>query len=188
MGCASQLHQSFLHLTKQPFLDTGYPSTLWKFQQCSAIFDHVGTLHTGYPRVQVWDQGEGKDVLPHAAMCPTAPDPPPYWGGLRRYHMSHGSGPYLPVREGSGTATCPTAPDPTSLLGGLRRCHVSHSSGPRLSAGEGSDATTWPTTHWGSRTSRIKKITASPAAHLRLARSIGTRACKFPRCPRLCVI
>jgi hypothetical protein len=71
-----------------------------------------------------------------ATLCPVALDPasllgrasalpqvpwlrilPPYLGGLRRYHISHGFGSCLPTREGSGIVTCPTAPDPASLLG-----------------------------------------------------------------------
>jgi hypothetical protein len=71
-----------------------------------------------------------------AAMWPTAPDPasllgrapvlpcvprhqilPPCSGGLRRYHVSHGTASRLPAREGSGTATYHTAPDLASLLG-----------------------------------------------------------------------
>jgi hypothetical protein len=71
-----------------------------------------------------------------AATCPTAPDPasllmralvlphipwlqilPPYSKGLRRCHMSRGSGSCLPAQVGSGAAMCPMALDPTSLLG-----------------------------------------------------------------------
>jgi hypothetical protein len=61
--------------------------------------------------------------------------PPPCSGGLRCYHVSHGSGPRLPAREDSGTATCRTATDPSRCSGGLRCCHLSHGSGPRLPAG-----------------------------------------------------
>jgi hypothetical protein len=72
----------------------------------------------------------------HTITCPIAPDPaslsrralalpraprlripPPSSGGLRCYHVSHGSGPYLPTREGTGAATCHVALDPASLLG-----------------------------------------------------------------------
>jgi hypothetical protein len=122
---------------------------------------------------------EGSD----AATCPTAPELasllgraptlpcvprlgtlPPCSGGLRCCHVSHGSGPCLPAREGSGAATCPMTPDPASLLGrapalprvlrhrtpppcsgGLRRCHVSHDTGPRLLTREGSGAAMCPT-------------------------------------------
>jgi hypothetical protein len=43
-------------------------------------------------------------VLPRVTRLRT---PPPYSGGLRFCHMSHGSGPCLPAREGSGAVTCP---------------------------------------------------------------------------------
>jgi hypothetical protein len=67
---------------------------------------------------------EGSD----AAMCHAAMDPasllrralalprvprlrilPPCSGGLRRCHVSHGTGPYLPAQEGFDAATCPAA-------------------------------------------------------------------------------
>jgi hypothetical protein len=41
---------------------------------------------------------------------------PPSCGGLRRCHMSYGSGPRLPAKVGSGAATCPMAPDLASRL------------------------------------------------------------------------
>jgi hypothetical protein len=122
-------------------------------------------------------------VHPRTTMCPTALNPasllrraptllcaswprtpPPCSGGLRCRHVSHGSEPRLPAREGSGAAMCPTAPDPASLLrralvlprvarlltspscsAGLWCCYVSHGSGPRLPAREGSSAATCPT-------------------------------------------
>jgi hypothetical protein len=39
---------------------------------------------------------------------------PPYLGGLRCYHVSHGPGPQLLAEMRSGAATCPSAPDLTS--------------------------------------------------------------------------
>jgi hypothetical protein len=98
MGCASQLHQSFLHLTKQPFLDTGI------LQPC----------------------GNSNSALPSSIMLvPCIPDTPAYKyetkaKGRTCYHMlpcvprlrTH-----LPTGEGSGATTCPMAPDPASLLG-----------------------------------------------------------------------
>jgi hypothetical protein len=88
---------------------------------------------------------------------------PPCSGGLRRCHVSHGTGSCLPAREGYGAATCPMAPDPASLLGralmllciprywilpscsgGLRRYHVSYDTGSRLPARGGSVATMCP--------------------------------------------
>jgi hypothetical protein len=61
-------------------------------------------------------------VLPCVIWLQTLPTCP---GGLRRCHMSYGSGPRLPAEEGSGAATCHMALDPASLWGGLQRCHVS---------------------------------------------------------------
>jgi hypothetical protein len=52
-------------------------------------------------------------VLPHVPWLRTSP---PCQGGLRYCHVSHGSGPCLPVKEGSSAATCPVAPDLASLL------------------------------------------------------------------------
>jgi hypothetical protein len=123
---------------------------------------------------------EGSD----AAMCPTASDPssllkrapelpcvpwlwilPPCSGELWCYHMSCGSGSFLPTREGTGIATCPVAPNPASLLtraptlpriprhqtsppysGGLWHCHVSYGNESCLPAWEGSSVATCPTT------------------------------------------
>jgi hypothetical protein len=53
-------------------------------------------------------------ALPCATQFQT---PPPCSGGLRRYHMPRGSGPYLPAQEGSSVVTCPTTLNPASLLG-----------------------------------------------------------------------
>jgi hypothetical protein len=116
-------------------------------------------------------------------ICPTTPDSasmlgrdsmllrvqqhrtsPPCLGGLRCYHVPHGSGSRLPTQEGSDAVTCSTAPDPASLLrrasvlprvlrhwtlppysGGLRCCCVPHGSEPRLPAREGFDTVTCPT-------------------------------------------
>jgi hypothetical protein len=69
---------------------------------------------------------------------------PLYSEGLRCYHVSRDSGPYLPTKADTGAAMCPSAPDPASQLrrdptlpcvprlqilppysGGLRRCYVS---------------------------------------------------------------
>jgi hypothetical protein len=69
-----------------------------------------------------------------AVMCPTAPDltslqmrvpvlprvlqprtSPTNRGGLRRCHVTYGSGPCLPAELGSGAAMCPMALDLTSL-------------------------------------------------------------------------
>jgi hypothetical protein len=84
-------------------------------------------------------------VHPCTVTCPASCS-----GGLGCCHMSHGSGPRLLAREGSGTATCHTALDPASLhgrapvlpcvitsdsppcSGGLQFCHVPHGPGPCL--------------------------------------------------------
>jgi hypothetical protein len=66
-------------------------------------------------------------------------------GGLRPRHVSNGSRPRLPAREGSSVVTCPVALDPTSPMGGLQHFHVSHRSGPHLSAREGSGVAMCPT-------------------------------------------
>jgi hypothetical protein len=73
---------------------------------------------------------------------PTAPDPTPGTGGLRRHHMSHATGPTsrcgralalwrvlwhrtrLTAGEGSIVAMCPMIPDPPPSVAGLWRCHV----------------------------------------------------------------
>jgi hypothetical protein len=65
--------------------------------------------------------------------------PPLCAGGLQSRHASHGSGPCLPMREGSGAATRSVAPNPASLLGGLQSHHVSHGIGPRFPAWRASE-------------------------------------------------
>jgi hypothetical protein len=51
-------------------------------------------------------RAEGDPMLPHVTRLRTLP---PYLGGLRCYHVPHGSETYLPAREG-----------------GVRCCHISH--------------------------------------------------------------
>jgi hypothetical protein len=60
-------------------------------------FLSVGTLQTGYPRVPASCRDKGQGV---STCC----------------HTSHGSGPRLLAREGSGATTHSAALDPTSLL------------------------------------------------------------------------
>jgi hypothetical protein len=50
------------------------------------------------------------------ATCPMALDLTSQLSGLRRCHVSYGSGPRLLVEVGSGAATCPMAPDLASRL------------------------------------------------------------------------
>jgi hypothetical protein len=85
---------------------------------CIHVLPSVLQLRTS-PPVEV---GSG------TAMCPVAPDLasllrrapapphvpwpgilPPCRGGLQRCHMSHGPGPHLSVKVGSGAVTCPVA-------------------------------------------------------------------------------
>jgi hypothetical protein len=51
-------------------------------------------------------------VLPHAPQLWTSL---PYRKGLRRYHVSHSSGPHLLIEEVSSATTCPMALDLASL-------------------------------------------------------------------------
>jgi hypothetical protein len=113
----------------------------------------VGTLQTGYPYVQASSQDKERGVLPHAATCPTAPDPTsqPRWA------------PGLPCVQ--------RLRDPPLSRGGLRRRHVYCGSGPtgralerRVSCGSGSclpagglRAATRPAVPCGLRATSIKK-------------------------------
>jgi hypothetical protein len=102
-------------------------------------------------------------VLPCIVTCLAAPDPaslsrqalalprtprlqtpPPCSGGFQSCHVSHGSKPRLPAREGSDAATCLTAPDPVSLL--ERAPVLLHVTWlwTRLPAREGSNTITCP--------------------------------------------
>jgi hypothetical protein len=97
---------------------------------------------------------------------------PPYSGGLWCCHMSRGSGPRLPTREGSGAATCPMTSDPTSLLGRapvLPRAHGFRPCLPTRGRGGGSDVVMCPAIFKGSRALSIKKsvvVTACNKAHV----------------------
>jgi hypothetical protein len=85
----------------------------WALSSCRYPADRV-------PRIQAPNYGEKQGVQQCTAVCPTAlgpaslcggalvlpcilrlRTPPPYAGGLRDRHTSHGSGPHLPAREGS---------------------------------------------------------------------------------------
>jgi hypothetical protein len=89
----------------------------------------VGTLQTGYPRINTPNQDKEQGKHPHVAMCFAALDlsPLPMWapvlpcvlqlwtllsyrGGLRHYHVSHYPEPRLPTGVGSGATTCPVPP------------------------------------------------------------------------------
>jgi hypothetical protein len=99
---------------------------------------------------------------------------PPSWGGLRRCHVSYGSGRRLSVEVGSDAVTClmawlrwaPVLPRVIWLRtsspdwGGLRRCHVSYDSETRLPAEVGSGAATCPVAP--DLTSRLGRAPALP--------------------------
>jgi hypothetical protein len=113
---------------------------------------------------------------------------PPGWGGLRRCHVSSGSGPRLLVEVSFSAAICPAAPNLASWLrwalalpcvlwlrtsplgtGGLQHCHVSSGSRPRLPVDVGSDAVTCPAAldlaswlRWASVLSRALWLPTSP--------------------------
>jgi hypothetical protein len=96
-----------------------------------------------------------RSTLSRVPRCQT---PPPNTGGLQHYHVSRGSGPRLPRREGFDHATRHTTLNPASLFGrapvalrvcppksgGLRSRHISSSTRPRLPGREGSGAATRP--------------------------------------------
>jgi hypothetical protein len=97
---------------------------------CSGGLRYCHMSHSSGPRLPD-QEGSGAatcrtapdsaSLLRRASMLPRAPQlwtPPLCSGGLRSCHVSHGSGPRLSAREGSGAATWSTAPDPTSLLRG----------------------------------------------------------------------
>jgi hypothetical protein len=71
---------------------------------------------------------ERASALPRVPRLRTSP-PCSWW--LRRCHVSRGSEPRLPSREGSGAVMCPAAP----FSGGLQYYHVPRGSGPCLPAG-----------------------------------------------------
>jgi hypothetical protein len=95
----------------------------------------VGTLNTGYPRMQALSQDEGRDGRSCAPTCPVAlapasqlraaPEPPcaPWHqlpplgsGQLRCRHVSDGSSSRLLAQGSAGAAMCPMAPTPASQL------------------------------------------------------------------------
>jgi hypothetical protein len=93
----------------------------------------VGTLKTGYLRIQALSQGKEQDVYPraatqavasgHASLLRWASAPPhvlrlqlrlPSPRQLRGRHVSCGSSSRCPARGSSGAATCPAAPAPAA--------------------------------------------------------------------------
>jgi hypothetical protein len=96
----------------------------------------VGTLQTGYPRIQALSQDTRQGRCPHTTTWPTTLDPttqhkrapalplvpplqtlPPSTEGLQCCRVSRSFEPRLLTREGSGVAMCPVAPDPASQCG-----------------------------------------------------------------------
>jgi hypothetical protein len=128
------------------------------------------------------------DLTSRLRWAPVLPRVPWLWtsplgrGGLRRCHVSYGSGPRLPAKVSSDAATCPMISDLTSRLrwtlalthvlwlrttppdrGELRRCHVSYGSGPHLSTEVGSSAAMCPAAPCGPWGLSIKKsVTGLP--------------------------
>jgi hypothetical protein len=110
------------------------------------VVNAVGTLQTGYPRIQASSQDKRQGVHPRTATCPASLDqasllkrapmlPCVSWlqtsplrlGGVRCCHASHGSRPHSALEVGSGAAACSMAPDLTSLPKGapvLPHVHV----------------------------------------------------------------
>jgi hypothetical protein len=103
---------------------------------CFLDVHYVGTLKTGYPRIQALSQGKEQGVYPRAATQAVAlglasllrwasalpcvlrlqlslPSP----GQLRGHHMSCGSSSRCPARGSSGATMCPAALAPTAQPG-----------------------------------------------------------------------
>jgi hypothetical protein len=142
----------------------------------------VGTLKTGYPRIQALSQDKEHVVHPHAVTQAVALDhtslqrwapallrvpqlraSPPCRGGLRRCHVSQGSRLYLPERRAPALPRVSQLRTSPPCRGGLRRCHVVKASPPRA---ESSDAATYPTALSGLWTTGIKKGLAAPGTQL----------------------
>jgi hypothetical protein len=100
-----------LALPRAPRLRTPHP--------CSGGLQFSHMSHGSGPRLPA-QEGSGattcRTALDPASLLGRAPVFPhvtrlwvlsPYSGGLRRYHVSHGSGPYLPAPGGSDAVTCP---------------------------------------------------------------------------------
>jgi hypothetical protein len=125
---------------------------LWTMSPCLGGLRCCHVSHGFRPHLTAW---EGLD----AATSPVAPNttsllwralalprasqlwtPPPCSRGLRRCHVSRGSGPHLPAHDGSDAVTCPVALNPASLV--ERALVLSCAS--RLPSREGSSINTCP--------------------------------------------
>jgi hypothetical protein len=141
-----------LHLRAHPV------SNLTKFYQLNQSVEFVGTLKTGYPRIQVLSQDKEQ-------------------GGLRRCHVSHVSGLCLTERRAPALPHVPQLRTSPPRRGGLRCCHVDPTSPPRE---ESSGAATYPMATSGLWTTGIKKGLTAPGtqlgSHVSKARSRVTEA------------
>jgi hypothetical protein len=121
----------------------------------------VGTLKTGYLRIQALSQEKEQGVHPCATTQAIASDhtslqrwalalpcvpqlraSPLCRGGLRRCHVSHCSRLYLPERRAPALPRVSQLRTSPPCRGGLRFCHVAPASPPRA---ESSGAATYPT-------------------------------------------
>jgi hypothetical protein len=97
---------------------------------------------------------------------PRVPQPwtsPRCRGELRRCHVSHGSGLYLPERRAPALSCVPQLRTSPPCRGGLRQCHVASASPPRE---ESYGAATYPTIPSGLCTTGINKDLAALATQL----------------------
>jgi hypothetical protein len=95
--------------------------------------DIVGTLQTGYPRIQALSQDKGQDICSRVPTCPVPPalaswlmaalepphvswlqSPPPSSGQLWGHHVSRGSSSRLLAQGSCGATMCHVAPAPAS--------------------------------------------------------------------------
>jgi hypothetical protein len=88
---------------------------------------------------------------------------PPCRGGLRRCHVSHGSGLCLLERRAPTLPRAPQLRTSPPCRGGLRRCHVASALPPRA---ESSGAATYPTALSELWITGIKEGLAAPGTQL----------------------
>jgi hypothetical protein len=119
----------------------------------------VGTLRTGYPRVQASSQDNGSSL--------------PVGGSSRAATCPHGSGSCLPARGSSGAATCPRGSGSYLPAQGRSRdttCHLGYSI--HLLAQGSSGATTCPE----DGLCRLQAIKQISSGDLPIMISIGVHA------------
>jgi hypothetical protein len=105
--------------------------------------------------------GPGSHLL--AELVPQLWTSPPYRGGLRRCHVSHGSRLCLHERRALTLPRIPQFRTSSPYRGGLWRYHVAPASPPRE---ESSGASTYHTDPSGLWTTGIKKDLATPGTQL----------------------